>query len=135
MIPINSQMILSMVRMKKLIWLAYALLFICIALPLSAQRVDDVFPEKPQPAVFVHDYSNWLQSGQKSKLEQDLRNYHDSTSTQIVLMIRPDFGDYDLSSYAFELGERWGVGQSQTDNGIVIVVKTEDPGRGIFIAT
>lgn len=102
---------------------------------ISGQQGLALFPEKPQPAIFVHDYSGWLTPEQKNKLEKDLRSYHDSTSTQILLMIRPDIGDYDLSSYAFELGERWGVGTKDFDNGIIILAKTESPGRGIFIAT
>lgn len=104
---------------------------------LTGLKADNsaLFPPKPEPAVFVHDYSNWLTPGQKNALEMRLRDYYDSTSTQIVVMIRPDIGDYDLSSYSFELGERWGVGEKGKNNGVVMTIKTEAPGRGIFIAT
>lgn len=121
----------------KLIFLLFTGWLLSVIAPqqVQAQEADNLFPPKPQPAVFVHDYSGWLKPEQKNKLERDLRSYYDSTSTQIVVMIRPDMGDYDLSSYAFELGERWGVGKKGLDNGIVVVVRTENPGRGIFIAT
>jgi uncharacterized protein len=94
-----------------------------------------VFPPKPEPAVYVHDFSGWLSRDQQMSLEQKLRRYHDSTSTQIVVMIRPDLGDYDKSSYAFELGNRWGIGRKDKNNGVVMLVKSEAPDRGIFIAT
>lgn len=68
-------------------------------------------------------------------LEQKLRRYFDSTSTQVVVMIRADIGDYDKASYAFELGNRWGIGRKSKNNGVVLLVKTEQPGRGAFIAT
>jgi uncharacterized protein len=100
----------------------------------KAQSVDDVFPDKPVPAVFVHDYSGWLSSDQKMMLEQKIRRYQDSTSTQIVVMIRPDLGDYDKASYAIELGSRWGVGKKSLNNGVVMLIKSEAPDRGIFIA-
>jgi uncharacterized protein len=100
---------------------------------LSAQK--DVFPPKPEPAVYVHDFSNWLDRNQVAMLEEKLRRYHDSTSTQIVVMIRPDLGDYDKSSYAIELGNRWGIGKKSKNNGVVMLIKSEQPDRGIFIAT
>ncbi|MEZ4919974.1 MAG: TPM domain-containing protein [Saprospiraceae bacterium] len=106
-------------------------------LPGFAQAQSDagLFPPKPEPAVYVHDYAGWLSAGQKNALEQKCRAYWDSTSTQLVVMIRPDIGDYDLSSYAFELGNRWGIGGKDQDNGLVMLIKTENPGRGVFIAT
>lgn len=114
------------------LYLAMALGLVQTAL---AQKGADLFPPKPEPAVYVHDYANWLTPAEKNDLEQKLRAYWDSTSTQIVVMIRPDLGDYDRASYAFELGNRWGVGRADKDNGVVIVIKTEAPDRGVFIAT
>jgi uncharacterized protein len=101
---------------------------------LKAQK-GELFPAKPEPAVYVHDYSGWLTPQQKASLEQKLIAYWDTTSTQIVVMIRPDIGDYDKSSYAFELGNRWGVGTKDKDNGVVMLIKSEAPDRGVFIAT
>ncbi|MBK8191794.1 MAG: TPM domain-containing protein [Lewinellaceae bacterium] len=113
----------------------YCVLFLFLPLFALAQQDDDLFPPKPDPAVYVHDYAGWLSSGERMALEQKLVRYYDSTSTQIVVMIRPDIGDYDKSSYAFELGNRWGIGRKDKNNGIVLLVKTEQPGRGAFIAT
>ena len=114
------------------------LLLILLSVAVSVSGLwaqDDLFPPKPEPAVYVHDYAGWLEPGQKAQLEQRLRAYRDSTSTQIVVMIRPDIGDYDKASYAFELGNRWGIGRADKNNGVVMLVKTEAPERGIFIAT
>ncbi len=100
-----------------------------------AQNSTELFPPKPVPAVYVHDYTGWLTGSQKEALEIKLRRYWDSTSTQIVVMIRPDIGDYDKASYAFELGNRWGIGRKDKDNGVVMLIKSQPPERGIFIAT
>jgi uncharacterized protein len=101
----------------------------------ATAQEEDIYPPKPVPAVYVHDYSGWLSSSDKSALEYKLRRYWDSTSTQIVVMIRPDIGGLDKASYAFELGNRWGIGRKSKNNGIVLLVKSEAPDRGIFIAT
>ena len=113
----------------------FAALILLLAQLLPAQSDNDVFPTKPEPAVYVHDFSGWLAPGEKAALEQKLRTYWDSTSTQIVVMIRPDLGDYDKASYAFELGNRWGIGRKDKNNGVVMLIKSEPPDRGIFIAT
>jgi uncharacterized protein len=110
-------------------------LFVFIPLWSLAQSDASLFPPKPEPAVYVHDYAGWLSADQKFNLERKLRAYWDSTSTQIVVMIRRDIGDYDKASYAFELGNRWGIGRADKDNGVVMLIKTEPPERGIFIAT
>lgn len=113
------------------------LLLLCLMLPLGifAQDDSDPIPPKPEPAVYVHDYAGWLTPTQKNMLEQKLRAYWDSTSTQIVVMIRPDIGAYDKASYAFELGNRWGIGRKDKNNGVVMLIKSQPPDRGIFIAT
>jgi len=118
-------------------WRSFFGLLLLLILPfgLKAQNATALFPEKPEPAVYVHDYAGWLQPNEKAALEQKLRTYWDSTSTQVVVMIRPDIGDYDKAGYAFELGNRWGIGRADKDNGVVMLVKSEPPERGIFIAT
>ena len=113
----------------RVFWVALAFL------PSFLGAQTDVFPPKPEPAVYVNDFSNWLDRNQVAMLEEKLRRYHDSTSTQLVVMIRPDLGDYDKSSYAIELGNRWGIGKKSKNNGVVMLIKSEQPDRGIFIAT
>lgn len=123
------------VKRQQLLQLATVAVFVLLANQAFAQKNAELFPPKPEPAVYVHDYAGWLSSSEKNMLEQKIRAYHDSTTTQIVVMIRTDIGDYDKASYAFELGNRWGIGRADKDNGVVMLIKTEAPERGIFIAT
>ncbi|HND89126.1 MAG TPA: TPM domain-containing protein, partial [Saprospiraceae bacterium] len=102
---------------------------------VSAQSDNALFPPKPEPAVYVHDYAGWLSAQQRDGLEMKLRRYWDSTSTQVVVMIRKDLGDYDKTTYAIELANRWGIGRKDKNNGVLMLIKSEPPDRGIFIAT
>lgn len=113
----------------------FFLLFWAAVPGLLGQDNTKLFPPKPEPAVYVHDFSGWLTGSQKYDLEQQLRAMHDTTSTQIVVMIRPDIGDYDRATYAVSLGNLWGIGQSRKDNGVVMLVVSEGSQRGIFIST
>ena len=59
------------------------------------------------------------------------------TSTQIVIVTIKDLQGYDPGDFAFRLGENWGVGQKEKNNGVVILVKPKSGnGKGrVFIAT
>lgn len=114
--------------------LAVALLFFQLKI-FGQATADPVFPDKPTTANFVYDYSNWLNTNEKDQLERKLQRYLDSTSTPIVIVIRPDLGGYDKAGYAIELLNRWQIGVAGKNNGILVLVKSEPPERGVFIAT
>ncbi|MEI7597005.1 MAG: TPM domain-containing protein [Bacteroidota bacterium] len=93
-------------------------------------------PEKPNPQRLVNDFSQILSSEEVNQLEQKLVAFNDSTSNQIVIVIIDDLGGMDKAQYATELGHKWGVGQKDKDNGIVILVKPSggQGERGAFIS-
>jgi len=90
------------------------------------------FPPAPNPPRLVNDFTQTLSSSEIAQLESKLVAYNDSTSTQIAIVIMKSVGQYDISDYAFQLGEKWGIGGSK-DNGILILAAMED--RDVFIAT
>jgi uncharacterized protein len=59
--------------------------------------------------------------------------YSDSTSTQVSIVLMGSVGIYDISDYAFQLGEKWGIGGKGKDNGLLILAAMDD--RKVFIAT
>ena len=108
------------------------LLMALVALPAWAEWL----PTKPQ--TLVNDYSGILTAEQVSGLEQRLVAFNDSTSNQIVVVVTPTIGGDDEDAAAQRLGEAWGVGQKEFDNGVVILIKskTEDENWGaVAIAT
>lgn len=94
-------------------------------------------PDKPNPPRLVNDYANFLSSSEISHLENKLVTFNKETSTQIAVVIVESLNGYDKSDYAFQLGDKWGIGQKGFDNGIVFLIKPQkDNERGeIFIAT
>jgi uncharacterized protein len=89
-------------------------------------------PAKPNPQRLVNDFAKQLNPTEVDQLEQKLRSYNDSTSSQIVIVVVPTTGDYPIADYAFKLGREWGVGQKDKDNGIVILWASTD--RKIYIS-
>lgn len=91
-------------------------------------------PQKPNPPRFVNDLVGGLLSqGEINQLEQKLKAYYDSTSTQVVIVIVKSVQPYDISEYAIKLGRDWGIGQKDKNNGVVFLWAPGD--RKIFIAT
>ncbi len=88
--------------------------------------------EQPGASIWVTDDADMLSSAEEQILTHRLRSYADTTSTQIAVAIRKNLGGTDIATYATELGQKWGVGQTSQDNGIVILVAREE--REIFIA-
>ena len=115
--------------MKRLIILTIALLGFTF---LNAQ-----IPERPSPPRLVNDFAGVLDRNEYANLEQKLEQFARETSTQILVVTVEDLQGYDPGDFAFRLGEEWGVGQSEKDNGIVILLKpkTSNENGQIFIAT
>lgn len=80
-------------------------------------------PAKPNPPQLVNDFANILTIKERNALESKLVRFNDTTSNQITIVTVRSFDGYDPSTFAFEIGEKWQVGQKKFDNGIVIVIK------------
>lgn len=109
--------------------------FVLFILGVSAQSVDDCYP--PKPNRLVVDAGNILTDQEEQLLEKRLRDLNKETSNQVVIVTLDKLCAGDAAMTAYEIGERWEVGQKGFDNGIVILVKASGgPGdRHTFIAT
>ncbi|MGL5681564.1 MAG: TPM domain-containing protein [Marinifilaceae bacterium] len=97
------------------------ILFTLLALAVAGMCQD--FPAPMLPRRIVNDYARIFTPQQQNALEQRVRAFDDSTSTQIAIVTVSDLNGYAVNDYAQRLGEAWGVGQKGKDNGIVILIK------------
>lgn len=105
----------------------FLILLISGASILQAQT----FPEKP--ARLVNDYTNTLTQAEVSRLEQKLVAFDDSTSTQIAVVLIKSLEGYDVADYAVRLAEKWGIGGSKNNNGVLLLASIGD--RKVTIQT
>ena len=94
-------------------------------------------PSRPQPFRLLSDQAGIFSEYQRSSMEAFLEQFDSQTSNQIVVLTVSSLDKYTIADFAVEVGHRWGVGQSQFDNGVVIVIlpKTENNDGEAFIAT
>jgi uncharacterized protein len=110
---------------------------LCVAfLALLFSTLDAQIPQRPNPPRLVNDFVGLFSPEQAGRLEQKLRVFNDSSSTQItVVVVREIVGD--KADMAYQIGRQWGVGQKGKNNGIVILLKpkTADSKGQAFIAS
>lgn len=98
---------------KYSLWLALFLPFINLA----------QVPLRPDPPRLVNDFAGILGQEQIAVLEDSLVQFARQTSNQIVVVTMVTLNGYDPADMAYRIGESWGVGQKDKNNGIVVLVK------------
>ncbi len=102
-------------------------IFLLLHFFANAQVLDkDGIPEKPSPPRLINDFAEIVSETNRQNLEDKLIAFNDSTSTQICIVTVKNVGDYSIEDYAVRLGRKWGVGQKDKNNGILITVSKED---------
>ena len=110
----------------------FAILFLLLFM-VSVCHAQQI-PNRPSPPRLVNDFTNTLTASQANNLEYKLRNYNDTTSTQIAVVFVNDLQGTTAADFAYQLGEKWGVGTKE-NNGIVILVKPKNETKGeVFIS-
>jgi len=115
----------------------FPILIFLFSISASAQ-VEKIIPNRPSPPKLVNDFTKekFLTPEQAAALEQKLVAYDDSTSNQVAIVIVDDLQGYSAADYAIALGRKWGVGNKNFDNGVVLLVSTGggEGNRDVFIA-
>ena len=119
MIPTNCLTKSQEVNMKKLF------LFVLALCGLMAHAQFDI-PKKPSFQTSVYDYEDILNPSQEKQLEEKLIKYSDSTSTQIVVVTIPTLKGEDIGVLATNWAHKWGIGQENEDNGMIILLSKND---------
>ncbi len=88
----------------------------------------------PPPLGIINDYGQVFTESQRTELSKMLYSYDIETTRQIAIITIDDIKPYkDIQKYASDLGNEWGVGSAEKDNGLVLVLCP--PLRQIGIST
>ncbi len=88
----------------------------------------------PQPYdQYVNDYAHIFSADQTAYLESLLYEVQQNTTAQVVIVTIPSLNGSDISQYTTDLGQSWGVGNKDNDNGLVILYSAQE--NKIFAAT
>src|SRR5690554_5730220 len=95
------------------------------------------FPALSNPPRLVNDFAGMMTPLQQDNLEQQLLAFSKETSNEITIITVNSIGEYATSQYVTELGNKWGIGRGNKDNGVIIFASKNDrklnisPGMGL----
>lgn len=81
----------------------------------------------------VTDAAEILTAEEEERLSERLARYEQRTKHQMVVATTPDLKGTSVENFAACLGNRWGIGREDHDDGVVILVAPND--RRLRIAT
>ncbi|MGE5614365.1 MAG: TPM domain-containing protein [Bacillota bacterium] len=86
----------------------------------AAIRAEVNYPD-PTFGFFVNDFAGVLSQSTEEKILDIGRQLEDKTSAQVVAVTVNSLEGEDIDAYAVELFEKWGIGQKDKDNGVLIL--------------
>ena len=91
-----------------------------------------------QPINYLSDFSGVIPDQDEPKINLLIRQYKKITGVEIAIVILPTLGEeVDIDEYAQLLFDRWGIGEQDINNGVLLIITTEDgmlrlqPGYGL----
>ena len=103
-----------MTAVRYFLWLLVAWTLVP-ALPVSAQT----FPPLTGRVV---DAANLLDPAQEARLTGLSNGIEQASGRQLVVATVPDLQGYEIEEFGYRLGRAWKIGQSEADNGIILLV-------------
>ena len=102
-------------------WLPLAVLAVLMLLapPTQAQSF-------PALSGRVVDTANLLSPEQEAALTAKLDSLEKQSQRQLVVVTIPDLGGYDIADYGFRLGDHWGIGNKERDDGALLIVAPQE---------
>jgi len=76
----------------------------------------------PKPAGRITDLANIIDSATESELDSRLNELERTTSSEVAVVTVPSLDGVTVEDYAVRLFKQWGIGQSKTDNGVLVLV-------------
>lgn len=117
MSPVPTLMMLTG-RAASQIAVLLALVWLAIAAPAMA-RTGPTFPALDGRVV---DRANLLSDAKEQELTAKLEALERDTTDQVVVVTVPDLQGYEIEEYGYQLGRAWGIGQTDKNNGVLLLV-------------
>ncbi|GAD59709.1 TPM domain-containing protein [Brevundimonas sp. BAL450] len=70
----------------------------------------------------VVDEARLLSPDRERQLSERLEALEAETTDQLVVVTVNDLQGYPIEDYGYQLGREWGIGQGETDNGVLLIV-------------
>ncbi|MBX7148289.1 TPM domain-containing protein [bacterium] len=97
-----------------------AICFILFSVASSALEIPS------RPTGYVSDFAGILSFSDRQQIETVLRSHEQSTSNQIAVAIFNSLEGESLEDFSIRLADTWKIGQQGKNNGVILLIFTED---------
>jgi uncharacterized protein len=100
------------------------ILFLVVFFSIVASRA-----QKPLPELWglhVHDEAHVLSQPFIDQLENQLKEYDDSTSNEIAVLLISSLDGESLEDYSLRVAEKWKLGKGEKDNGALLLIVVDE---------
>jgi len=102
------------------------LLLTAIGLPVLMLEPAITAPKYPHLSGRVVDDAKLLQSSIRRKLGQILKKHERETTNQVVVVTIKSLQGYSIEEFGLGLGNHWKIGQKGKDNGVLLIVASNE---------
>lgn len=99
----------------------YIIIFCLLLFPAVTFALD-----VPQLKGYVNDYADMISPSAEAGLEEELKTFEQTDSTQIVILTVPSLEGDVIEDFGIRVADAWKVGQSHKDNGVIFIVSKDD---------
>lgn len=92
-----------------------------LSLAISAHA--EIPPRPSNANDLVYDYANVIDSAYYKIIRDSLRNLYMYNKSQVVVITVKSLDGMELEDYCQEVFQEWGIGDKETNNGVLILVK------------
>lgn len=97
-----------------------AMAFLLWLLPAAAE------PKFPELTGRVVDDAGLLTYPEEVAITADLKALEDKSSDQVVVVTLPSLQGYTIEDFGYQLGRHWGIGTTRFDNGVILIVASNE---------
>jgi len=103
-----------------------SLIILFVMLPMASQMVWAALADIPDLSARVTDITQTLSPEQKTALEAKLQAFEQKKGSQIAVLIVPTTQPEDIAQYSIRVVEKWKLGREKSDDGLLVLLATED---------
>lgn len=109
-----------MLKNKIVLYIGIILSMLC----MTAVSANPVIPSRPQG--FINDYAGVLSTEAKQQAESLSSELESKTGAQLAVVIVETIGSSAIEEYATELFRKWGIGQREENNGVLLLIALKE---------
>ncbi|MFT4798916.1 MAG: hypothetical protein ACJAXW_002426 [Candidatus Azotimanducaceae bacterium] len=101
--------------MRLMLRIALSLSFCAVSFSAFAE------PQFPKLSGRVVDQANMISASVEAEIAALSEAHEQATGNQVVVVTLPDLQGYAIEDFGYQLGRHWGIGQSDKNNGVLLI--------------